>query len=59
MNKLVIPAVLAATGILAAAAWSQNTPAFQNGGARMATGFSVWLRVAVRIVDEGRVVAFV
>jgi quercetin dioxygenase-like cupin family protein len=27
---LVIPAVLAATGMLAAAAWSQNTPAFQN-----------------------------
>ena len=39
MNKLVIPAVLAATGMLAAAAWSQNTLAFQNGGARMATGF--------------------
>ena len=30
MNRLVIPAVLAATGMLAAAAWSQNTPAFQN-----------------------------
>ena len=30
MNRLVIPAVVAATGMLAAAAWSQNTPAFQN-----------------------------
>jgi len=30
MNRLVIPAVLAATGMLAAAAWSQNTPALQN-----------------------------
>jgi quercetin dioxygenase-like cupin family protein len=31
MNKLIIPAVLAATGMLAAAAWSQTaTPPFQN-----------------------------
>ena len=29
MNKLIIPAVLVATGMVAAAAWSQ-TPAFQN-----------------------------
>jgi quercetin dioxygenase-like cupin family protein len=31
MNKLVIPAVLVATGMVAAAAWSQTArPAFQN-----------------------------
>jgi quercetin dioxygenase-like cupin family protein len=31
MNRLIIPAVLAATGMLAAAAWSQTaTPPFQN-----------------------------
>jgi quercetin dioxygenase-like cupin family protein len=31
MNKLIIPAALAATGMLiAATAWSQNTPPFQN-----------------------------
>jgi quercetin dioxygenase-like cupin family protein len=31
MNKLIIPAVLVATGMLAAAAWSQTaTPPFQN-----------------------------
>jgi len=30
MNKSIIPAVLVATGMLAAAAWSQTTPAFQN-----------------------------
>jgi quercetin dioxygenase-like cupin family protein len=29
MNKSIIPAVLVATGMVAAAAWSQ-TPAFQN-----------------------------
>src|ERR1700745_3197078 len=30
MNKLIIPAVLVATGMVAAAARSQTTPAFQN-----------------------------
>jgi quercetin dioxygenase-like cupin family protein len=30
MNRLVIPAVLVATGMVAAAAWSQTTPALQN-----------------------------
>jgi quercetin dioxygenase-like cupin family protein len=31
MNKLIIPAVIAATAMVAAAAWSQNArPAFQN-----------------------------
>src|SRR4029450_3893160 len=30
MNKLIIPVVLAATGMAVAAAWSQTTPALQN-----------------------------
>jgi quercetin dioxygenase-like cupin family protein len=30
MNKMIIPAMLLATGIAAVAAWSQTTPAFQN-----------------------------
>ena len=30
MNKLIIPAVLVATGMVAVAAWSQTPPAFQN-----------------------------
>jgi quercetin dioxygenase-like cupin family protein len=30
MNKLIIPAVLVATGMATAAAWSQTTPPFQN-----------------------------